>query len=335
MEACEVQKTVEDNYKLHVKFIEKIKNVYKIQTKEKNYCLKIIKYDFSHFLFIISAIKHLQNSGFKYIPEIIKTNKGMEHINLENNYAYLTYWIDSRQCNYDSDVDMIIAASKLAELHKKSTGFQVTEDMRPRVGWFKWIQTFKTRRDEIVSFKKIIEKKQDSTKFDSIYLSIMNEEIERAEKSIENLVKSNYIESMNEEIVNKGFCHHDFANHNVLISKNSEINIIDFDYCMLDTHLHDLASLLLRCMKNGKWEIKNALFILDAYNVINKIKRDDIPIMASFMEFPQDYWQLGIQYYWENQPWGEEIFLKRLKKFTGDRYKKQKFVDKFRFEKYN
>lgn len=45
------------------------------------------------------------------------------------------------------------------------------------------------------------------------------------------------------------FCHHDYANHNILIDSENQIYIIDFDYCMLDTKLHDLASILIRVMK--------------------------------------------------------------------------------------
>lgn len=335
MDICKVKNVVEENYGFHIEFIEKIKNVYKIKTKDKNYCLKIIKYNFGHFLFIMSAIKHLQSNKFKYTPKIEKTHKNMDYINIENNYAYLTPWIDSRQCNYDDNEDVLVASLKLAELHEKSNGFEITKDMNPRVGWFKWIETFKTRKNEVILFKNIIYKKRKITEFDSIYLSIINEELKRSEKSMEHLEKSEYAESMNKEIINNNFCHHDFANHNILISENNKVNIIDFDYCILDSHLHDVSSLLLRCMKNGKWKIENALFILNAYNSINKITREDIPIMAAFMEFPQDYWQIGIQYYLEKQPWKEEKFLTRLKKIVDDRDKKQEFIDEFRFIKYN
>lgn len=335
MDICDVRKSVQDTYGLQIQYIEKIKNVYKISCDDKQYCLKVIKYDLGHFLFILSAIKHLQNNKFKHIPKIIKTKDDMDYINLQGCYAYLTNWITSRQCNYDNPVDVLIAASKLAELHKKSHGFDVTENMNPRIGWFKWPETFNTRKNEILDFKKRIDKKDKKTEFDKIYLNAMEEELDRAERSIENLIRSNYLEIMNKEIARKGFCHHDYANHNVLIGTGGEVNIIDFDYCMLDTHLHDLSSLLLRRMKNGKWSINNCIFIIDAYNSVNSVKRDEIPVMAAFMEFPQDYWQIGIQYYWEEQPWEEEFFLKKLKKILEDRDEKQDFVDQFRFMKYN
>lgn len=330
MDILEVRKAVQEAYGLKVNFIEKIKNVYKIYTLDSQFCLKVIRYDIGHFLFIISAIKHLQNNGFKNVPKIIKTQDGMEYIGIGGNYAYLTKWITSRECNYDNPVDILIASSKLAELHKKSRGFEVNKTMNPRVGWLKWIETFKTRKDEILDFKKRMYKKKKRTEFDNMYLRMMDQELARAEISIKNLIKSSYLDVMNKEITDKGFCHHDYANHNVLIDSEGEINIIDFDYCILDTHLHDLASLLIRRMKNGKWGIGNSLFIIQAYSVINEVKKEEIPIMAAFMEFPQDYWQVGIQYYWEKQPWDEEFFMKKLKKISKDRNEKQEFIDEFR-----
>jgi spore coat protein, CotS family len=330
LDILEVRKAAQEAYGLKINFIEKIKNVYKIYTLDNQFCLKIIRYDIKHFLFIISAIKHLQNNEFKSIPEIIKTQEGMEYIAVGGNYAYLTKWLTCRECSYDNPVDILIASSKLAELHKKSRGFDVNETMKPRVGWLKWIETFNTRRDEILDFKRRIYKKKNRTEFDNIYLSMMKKELSRAEISIRNLTKSPYLDVMNKEIIGKGFCHHDYANHNVLIDSDGEVNVIDFDYCMLDTHLHDLASLLIRRMKNGKWSIGNALFIIQAYSVINELKKEEIPIMAAFMEFPQNYWQIGIQYYWEKQPWGEEFFMKKLKKIDKDRDQKQDFIDEFR-----
>jgi len=158
----------------------------------------------------------------------------------------------------------------------------------------------------------------------------MEEELNRADKAIENLIKSDYIEKIHEDILRSGFCHHDYAHHNVLIEGNGRINIIDFDYCILDTNLHDLSSLLLRAMKNGKWDMEDAIKIIDSYSTIKMVSKRDIPIMAAFMEYPQDYWQVGIQYYWEEQPWGEDFFIKKLKKTIEDREEKQEFIEDFR-----
>lgn len=334
MEIEEIKNTVKEHYSLNISGMEKIKNVYKINANSMNYCLKVIKYDLGHFIFIINAIKHLQKKGFKSTPEIIWDKYGREYIELGTYLAYLTHWIDARECNYDNPIDIYTAVTKLGELHLSSEGFNVTKEMKPRIGWFKWTQTFKTRADEILDFKGIIDKKGEKTEFDEMYLEIMEEELERASLSIMDLENTDYFFEMDKEIQKRGFCHHDFAHHNVLISDSMEVNIIDFDYCILDTHLHDLASIIIRRMKNGKWSMENAIYILDCYNSVYKIQDSDLPIIASFIEFPQEYWQLGIQYYWEKQTWGEEYFKNKLVKIKEDREDRQEFVQELMSYKY-
>lgn len=321
---------LENNYNLDIQNIEKVKNAYKVKTIENEYCLKVIKYEYAHFLFIVNAIKHLQGNGFNKIPEIIKTMNGEDYIQVDGNYAYLTKWIDARLCNYDNPLDLITAVTKLAELHKKSEGFEIMDNIKPRVGWFKWIETFKVRKNEILDFKGKIDSKEYISEFDNIYYNIMNEEIEKVNQSILHLEKSNYLSKMELEIKKKGFCHHDYAHHNILIEGDGSVNIIDFDYCILDTHLHDLCSILIRTMKNGKWDLEKALFMLNAYNKIYNIENDDIEIMSAFMEFPQEYWQIGIQYYWEKQPWEESFFIKKLQKFIEDKEEREEFINEFK-----
>lgn len=335
MDIEKLRQTIETSYGMSINDIEKIKNVYRIKTNDNEYCLKMIKYSFPHFWFILNAIKHLQKNGFEKIPDIICKLDGTDFIILDNYNAYLTKWISARECNYDNPLDVAKASIKLAELHDKSQGFCVTDKMQPRIYFYKWIDNFKTRKDEILDFKKRIEAKEKKSEFDYLYLSKMEDELIKADSSIENLLKSSYFEKVKEDETKKGFCHHDYAHHNLLIEDSGAMSIIDFDYCILDINLHDLSSLLLRKMKNGKWDIREALFILDNYSKVKEVNIKDIPIMSSFMEFPQDYWQTGIQYYWEEQPWGEDFFIKKLKKIYEDEEEKQDFIDEFCDLRYN
>lgn len=320
---------IEEAYGINIKEAEKIKNVYKLQGLDKNYCLKVINYNYGHFLFIVSAIKHLQNNGFKNIPEIISTKGGKSYIELSGKYAYLTEWVNSRQCNYDNPLDLKIAATKLSELHLKSRNFTINQSMEPRIGWLKWIDNFSTRINEIYDFKRRILMKDKKSQFDLLYIKEMDQQISLAEESIVDLCSSSYFEDMKKEILKRGFCHHDYAHHNILLDEKGTTNIIDFDYCILDSHLHDLCSLIIRRQKNSRWDINCANFIIDAYSKNIEIRKEDIPIMAGFMGFPQDYWQLGIQYYWERKDWEEEVFVNKLNKVYEDRDEKYEFIQDF------
>ena len=52
------------------------------------------------------------------------------------------------------------------------------------------------------------------------------------------------------------------------------------------------------------------------------------------LEFPQDYWQVGIQYYWEGPLKSEDFFIKKLNKINEDNEEKQEFIQEFRDFKY-
>jgi len=329
MEKRDIVNLINENYPLEVKSIEKVKNTYKVNAKEGRYCIKVIKYQFHHFNFILSAILHLQKRGFNTIPEILKSKKGEYYIEFFGNYAYLTKWICARESNFDNPLELEKVSQKLGELHKCSEGFSLTKDMKPRIGWFSWIDVFNTRRNEILDFKNRINQKAYRSKFDNLYLSAIEEEISRADKSITALQRSSYIEVMEKEMLKRGFCHHDYANHNILLDESGEIYLIDFDYCIMDSHIHDLSSLMIRAMKNGKWNTKKGESIINNYSKIKNVQDEELVLMKEFIRFPQMFWQLGIQMYWEQQPWKEEFFLNRLSKYIEDREEREIFIEEF------
>lgn len=327
METEYIKNKVLLNYGIESKEIIKVKNTYKIITYDEEYCLKVIGYEYPHFYFIVSAQKHLMRRGFNSIPKIIETLDGKDYIGLDGKFAYLTPWLKCRECDYNDFNDLKRAANKLSELHNCSEGFTISKELNPRIYWGRWYKNFETRGKEILDFKKRINQKAYKSDFDNLYLSIMDGELKKVKKTLGDLKKSEYFDLMKKEVRKLGFCHHDFANHNVLMLENGEVNIIDFDYCILDTHLHDLSSISVRTMKEGAWNLKTFEFILDAYRENKEVFNCEIPIIASFIEFPQAYWQLGIQYYWEQQPWSEEHFMKKLSRYAEDREERENFVN--------
>lgn len=329
MNIDEIRSAIEANYCINVKSIEKVKNTYKIETDDRGYCIKIIKYQFPHFYFIISAINHLQKKGFETIPDILKTKDNLDYITLGNSFAYLTEWIPSRVSNYDNPIELELISKKLGELHSCSNGFLINSKMQPRYGWYSWIKTFETRCNEILDFKNRIYQKAYKSDFDKIFLENINSEIQRGLDSINGLKQNNYFKLMDKEIMKCGFCHHDFAHHNVLVDEKGELNIIDFDYCILDSHIHDLSSLLIRAMKYGKWNDEKADLIINNYSLSNSVTSEELILMKYFIKFPQSFWQIGLQYYWEQQPWGEEFFITKITKYLDDVEDREVFLQEY------
>ena len=172
------------NYGIESKEVIKVKNTYKIITSDEEYCLKVIKYQYPHFYFIVSAQKHLMKNGFNSIPKILDTVYGKDYIELDDKLAYLTPWVKCRECDYKNKWDLSLAAKKLSELHNSSEGFVINRDLKPRIAWGKWYKIFETRGEEILDFKKRIYQKAYMSEFDKLYISIMDEELKRVESCL-------------------------------------------------------------------------------------------------------------------------------------------------------
>ncbi|MDU4659942.1 MAG: CotS family spore coat protein, partial [Clostridium butyricum] len=79
----------------------------------------------------------------------------------------------------------------------------------------------------------------------------------------------------------------------------------------------------------GKWSDRKADVILYSYEKIFEIEKNELPIMREFIRFPQAFWQIGLQVYWEQQPWGEEFFLNKLQRYLEDCDEREEFIDSY------
>lgn len=329
MDLDKIKKVIEENYEIKVEKLTKKKNVYKVETQNQIYCLKVIKYELGHFKFIVSAIRHLQKNGFDDTPKLFDTIDGEIYILLDNSYAYLTEWLDVREANYTNMLDVSKTAILVSKLHSCSKGFTFDMKCNPRIYWGQWIKNFETRITEMEDFKFRMERKMYKSEFDEIYNTFVDQEIIRGKDAIKILENSNYSEYMNKQSNTLTFCHHDLAHHNILVDKEYNLKIIDFDYCILDSYLHDLASLCMRVMRNGSWSIELFDMIVESYfDGKRGLTKDEVKFIIGFLKFPQDFWQVGLQYYWEQLPWSAERFLGRLNNYLLDIDCRTKFIEK-------
>lgn len=321
-----LKKLVEENYDITVLDMTKLKNVYKIVAVEGNFCLKQFKYDIYRLKHIFEVFDYLKNNNFDNILDIIFTYSGEKYVELNGIYFYMTIWVESRELNYSNNYDVIKAAQYIAKFHKYSKGFIASEDTKPDIRWMKWIEIFEKKINDISKFKEFIDDKSELSTFDKIYSKNIEKNIEIANESIENLYKFDYENVMNEYTKKFYICHHDLANHNILLDSFGKIYLIDFDYVILDTYLHDLGSFIMRCLKFGRWNNEKFETIIDSYKSIKYVSEQEISIVMSFILFPNDFWQIGFQYYMEKINWNVEKFLKRLNRSENDKIDRRNFI---------
>jgi CotS family spore coat protein len=242
---------------------------------------------------------------------------------------YVVDWVEARECKFKREEELRKAIRAAAELHKASIGYVPPKSAKPRILYNKWVEKCNKKSAELLDFGKAIEEKDYKDDFDEIFSSHLSYYWQQARESAGMISDSPYWEISETSEKRGEFCHHDMANHNFLISDEGMVYLIDFDYCIMDTRLHDLCSLIIRNMRYGVWDIDKAYIVLNEYDKVYSVEQKELEVIKAFMTFPQDFWQVGLQYYVEKQPWTMEYFLMRLNRIVDDREIRDSFLKEF------
>ncbi|MDF2545552.1 MAG: CotS family spore coat protein [Anaerosolibacter sp.] len=325
----DVKQLIIEQYGIKVFAWEEKKRVFQLLTDDGLKLLKKVNAPYDRYLFTVEAMTHGRNHGFYHIPKVMETKDGKLGIPMDDGVIMMSQWINGREANYDDYFDLEITTSALARFHHAARGFEPSIKIGSRVFWGKWVEHFQKRCKELQLFKKMAQGKEIKDDFDQKILHYTDYFYDWSIRAIGHLENSDYYRLSEESRRNKTFCHHDIAHHNVLITEDQEVHLIDFDYCILDMSIHDLASLLIRNMRYGCWALDKAYFIWNTYNREKPILAEEIGVIKAFMEFPQEFWQIGLQYYVEKQPWAEEVFHRRLDRILDDIPLREVFMKKF------
>lgn len=322
-------KTIEERYGFKIYSMEQIKNINKASTDQGIKCIKRAHMSSSYFLFMYSAVNYLYNKGFEGVIPYNTCLDGSICVEDDKYIYYVVDWIESKECKFKNPEDLKAIIKTAAAFHDATIGYEAPEGAKPRVFYNKWTSKFNKKCIELLEFSKAIEEQEYLTEFDSIYAKHVNSYWNQGRESIDLLNRSAYSKLALISQAQGEFCHHDMANHNFLKTEDNRIFMIDFDYCIMDTRLHDVASLVIRNMRHGVWDLYKACYILDEYSRYHPITDEELGVIKAFMVYPQDFWQVGLQYYVEHQPWSMDYFLQRLNRVIEDKEKRDGFLKAF------
>lgn len=322
-------KAIEQSYGFKIHNIEQTKNIYRAETDKGAKCIKRAHLSPSYFLFIYSAIKHLKNNDFESVIPYDTCIDGSICVRDDQYIYYVTDWVESRECKFKYEEDLRAVIKTAADFHKATIGYSVPVGAKPRIFYNRWTTKFNGKCTELLEFSKAIEEKEYMNEFDELFAKHLTYYWNQGRESIQLLNQSAYSKVAEASRQLGEFCHHDMANHNFLRTPEDKIYMIDFDYCILDTRLHDVASLVIRNMRHGVWNISKANDILEEYNKHYTLTKEELGVIKAFMVYPQDFWQVGLQYYVEKQAWAMDYFLLRLNRVIEDKEMRQKFLDEF------
>ena len=309
--------------------VETHRGVWRLKTTGGIKYLKKSKFGPSDLLFINEVLEYLRRQSFNHVIRLAVSRYGTPYTMRETGCYILTDWYTSRELDFRILMDLKQAIRLMVEFHRKGEGFTPVGEIAERACWLTWPAKMLNRINQLRDFRRLALEERESSPFSRLFLQYYEPYYRQAIASYQMLLASPYYEVALCDHYRRTLCHHDYSARNLLRVYTDQLMLVDFDYCLRDIRIHDLINLIVRNLKHNEWDPGLCRFILQEYHEEGKLTPGEIEVMYVLLNWPQDFWQVGLQYYYEKLPWPAERFLKKLQSKIESRFAREKFLKDF------
>ena len=315
------------NLKLHN--YQPIRKVWRVKTDAGFKYLKKSRLSPAELEFIFEALEYLNARSFPNVLRLALSKNGTPFAEYRGELYILTDWVFSREMDFGILMDLKQASRFLAEFHLRSQGFSPLVNLPARTAWLNWPSKLELRLRQMDHFRELALSQRNTSDFSRLYLSYFDYYRNQGETAYQGLQNSPYQEVAQTAAANRCFCHHDFSGRNLLRAFDGRLILVDFDYSLSDLRIHDLINLVVRNLKHSHWDLDICRFILKEYHQVAALTAAEIEVMRILLIWPHDFWQVGLQYYYEKLPWPQERFFKKLESQINDQKDRERFLREF------
>ena len=300
-------------WNLHIKRIEPVLDVYKVETEEGPKALKGSERDRKAMEFIHSVLRYLKEQDFDKVLTSIPTSDGQDFIVSEGLNYSLYDWIDGRRPNFKNSAELKDACKTMAELHNASIGYHAPHGIHPRKRWGRLVESNKKHQQDLADFAEIAKTKRYLSRFDRDYLDNLPDYLEFAQRSVSLLDAEEYHQLVRNAKNTGCFCHGDVAERNFVLGTDKKMYLIDLDSCRLDLPAMDLVKLTRRVLKKNRWNPEVARTIIKSYQEVAPLNAAQIRLFDAVIAFPQKFWRIADRYYHKHRFSSEEKAYHKLR----------------------
>ena len=323
---------IERQFNIVIETIKPNKGVYHLKTNKGEKCLKKINYGIQKLLFVYGAKEFLIKKGYSQIDKYFLNIEGEPYALVNEDIYTLSEWIPGRECDFHKIEEVKIAAKELAVFHEMSKGYDPPENSKLKSDLGRWPNLMEKRIKALDKMRDMSRKRSNKGVFDVNYIKTVEFYKELGKKALDILKSSNYYELCEEAEKNKGFCHHDYTYHNIILQEDNSVHIIDFDYCKREVRAYDIANFITKVLKRVKWDLNYATELLEAYNSVSPLQEGEYEVIYAYLLFPQRYWRLANRFYYNEVNWGQNTFSNKLDLLVEEQDDFLRFIENFKNE---
>ena len=324
-----------DELGLEVLDITPLRKVFILHTTEGKKILKKMDLDKDRIDFINVCLKEIYKE-FPYVISFRTFEDGKVYKKWKDDYYLVMDLIEGREVTFTNPIEYEMSGKLLAQMHIASQNGlgKIESELKTTVKDLmdeSLVKKFSDSLEDLKYIKELVKSYKFKNEFDEKFLGVVDNYIKEIRKAEELLAFSSY-SSYREKRKNVVVCHNDLAEHNFLI-KDDQMYLIDFDYCSIDLRIMDLADLILKVIKNAAFDLDKAISIIDAYNTVSPLDREEYKFIYILLSYPRDFCSIVRDYYHKQKDWEEEVFINRLNNKLMNEEFRYEFLKKYK-EKY-
>ena len=313
-----------------IKQIVPERNCFRIEADKGFYCLKKMNFQYEDIYLMQEMTEHLRNNGFANTFDIVLHENNEILIPYMGNQYYLSRWMDGRESDYLNLLDIKSAIEALAKFHISSEGFRTKHDYKQRVLYGSWKQEYLQKRNEIEEAKEQVAAESKRYYNSEVITQYLRNCVKDANHTLSLIEKSSYAKINARDEGKKGFIHHDYGFNNILHTFDNQTYIGGLEKCAFDIRMHDLGYFIFRLMRRKGWDIEAAMNMIDYYDLIYKLEKEDYEILAVYLSFPYDFKQFYRQYYTGSKEIEDPEELERINLDSEYNQARRSFIAEFK-----
>ncbi|MGE5598235.1 MAG: CotS family spore coat protein [Bacteroidota bacterium] len=312
-------------YGLKIVSAAPVRAAWLIATDQARYYLKRTAASREDLPFLAALHDYLNGNAPGLTPRLRRPPGGGYGLVHEGRVYLLYEELAGREADYNRRGDLEAVAAGLAWFHRAARGFAPLPPAGPRRCYGRWPAWFARRLRDLQRFR-VLGRWRDGA-FDRAYQVLMPRYLTQARNAAAWLNASDYSVLSSRAAAAREICHHDLAHHNALLD-GPVVRFVDLDYALADLALHDLANLLGHLLRLHAWDLEPVRRALGSYWPRPPAK-ETLAVLGALLLWPQDFWQIGRQFYDERQPWTEDHFLALLERKCGRPAARERFLADF------
>lgn len=284
---------------------------------KKNRCSK------ERMILVNQFKKHLKQNNFHAIDCYYDSVQGYPYACCGDEIYVMTDFRESRECDFNSLDDVKLAVQTLAEFHQAAKGFQAIEGLGFRNEIGQLPDTLSRRTQELVKLKK--QASIGKGNFENLYLKNADFFIEKCFYAMEIINSEKFQRLAKKANKDKEVCHKDYSFFNINIDSSGMVKISGLDYCDYEIRAYDIASFLRKIMSGTNWDTQVAMNVLNWYDTISKIGKDEMDIIIALLQYPQKFWRIANKYFNSRRTRPENALNSKLRELLSEKESYHKF----------